>query len=79
MREVKAANRGRWIHGIALGQRNSRRASDIEQIEDERLLGMVGLGGITWRGPDAAILFRNEIFLAQQLRLAVSPNVTRAL
>src|SRR5689334_21970828 len=50
MGEIQPANRSPRVHGAAFGERNAGRGGGIEQTEQQRLLGVVRLRGVSRRG-----------------------------
>src|SRR2546422_1312220 len=61
--EIESANGGGRVHCKGLGQSDAGRALGLEQVEQDPLLRVVGAGGITWRGPDAAVALGNQLLL----------------
>ena len=55
------------------------RLFDVEQLPDRAFLGVVGAGRIAGRGPNAAILFGDQVFLGEVLGRAISPVAAGAL
>ena len=62
--EVEAAYRRCRIHRETFRERDAGRFFRIEQLKQYRFFGVVRLRRIARRGPNAAILFRDQIFLA---------------
>jgi hypothetical protein len=67
------------MHGHAFGEFDTGLGGRIEQIEKDRLLGVVGLGRIARGGADAAIAFFDEVFVGEVLGLLVTPGDTSFL
>src|ERR1051325_10906139 len=61
VREIQTADGGGWGHGVALGERDAGRLLGVEELEDCRLLGVVGLRGIAGRGADTLVVLGDEI------------------
>ena len=60
--KVKSAHATPGIHRKALGKPDFSATLNIENLPENRLLGVIGLGGIPRRWPDAPIFFPNQIF-----------------
>jgi hypothetical protein len=59
-----------------LGQPYAERFG-VEQLEELRLLGVLGAGRITEGGTDAPILLPDQVLLGEGLGLAVTPIASR--
>jgi hypothetical protein len=64
MGQVDAADAGGRPHGEALGQRDAH-GGRLQKVEELHLLAVLGAGRIAKGGPDAAVLFGDEIVVAQ--------------
>ncbi len=64
MREVKSADGTGGPHGETFGQLDARVPFHVEQLPQSALLGVVGAGGITGGGTDAAIFLADQILVA---------------
>src|SRR5580765_4709515 len=70
--EVEAADARRGEHSVALGELHAGLRS-FEQAEQGALLGVVRTRRIAGRGPDAAVLFGEEIVVRELLLRRVAP------
>ncbi len=73
MGEVEAAGGCTRVHRQRLGQTNPGRRLDIEQLPEQRLLGVVGRGRIARGRTDPAVFLGDQIRLRQVFVLAVVP------
>src|SRR3984957_14877980 len=72
--EIEAADRGAGPHGKAFGQPHADRALAVEQLEQSRFLGVVGLRRIAGRRADAAIFFGDQFVACERLVGGVGPK-----
>src|SRR5436309_15472775 len=79
MREIEAADAAGGPHGAAFSELDAGVLLRVEQLPENPLFGVVGAGGIAGGGPDAAILFFDQLFGTQILIPAVAPFFTHAL
>ena len=77
MREVETRDARRRQHREVLGQRDALRRR-VEQLEEARLLAVVGAGGIAERRTDAAVALGELILERELLVLAVAPLAPHA-
>src|SRR5579859_1375028 len=75
MREVPAAHRRRGPHREALGERDARALRRAQEVEQRALLGVVGAGRVAGRGPDAAVLLRDEVVVPEPFVRGVAPQL----
>ena len=75
MGDVEAGDRGGRPHRVALGELDPDRPLGVEQPEEGRLLGMVGLGGIARRGADAAIGLGDQLLGRERFVRRVAPEL----
>src|SRR6516165_12532692 len=73
MAKIEPAYRRAWPHCIAFGQFHAD-ALAPEQSEQRALFRVVGLRRIARRRTDAAILFRDELVIAERLVRGVAPE-----
>src|SRR3546814_11115600 len=73
MPEIVARHRGRRQHGEALGQDDPRLRAGVQKLEQRRLLGVVGTGGIARRRSDALIPFLDQGLVVEVLVWPVAP------
>src|SRR5690606_11880912 len=77
--EVQAADAGAWPHGERLGDADAGALLDLEQAPEGGFFGVVGAGGVAGGGADAAVLFGDEVVVAERFVLAVAPLDAGAL
>src|SRR5882724_265097 len=75
MGEIKPRHRRARPHCKALGQLHASRVLRIEQAEQRRLLGVIGLRGIAGRRADAGILLEDELIRDKRLVRRVAPEL----
>ena len=68
--EIEPAHRGARPHREALGELHADRALGVEQAEQGRLLGVIGLRRIARRRADAAILLGDQVGLVRSFSSA---------
>ena len=78
MAEIKPRHRRARPHRIALGQLDAGGVLGIEQREQRRLFGVVGLRGIARRRANAGILLEDQFDRASASRPAHSPRIRGA-
>ena len=78
MGEIKAADACAWPHGTALGQRNAGVFLHVQQVPQNPFLSMIRAGGIPGGGPDAAILFADQIVDGELFGFPVAPLLAHA-
>ena len=64
---------------FGLGQRDAGEGGGVEELEQRRLLGVVGAGGITRGRADAAVFFPDDVLHLQVLGLAVAGELAGLL
>ena len=67
VREVVPAEGSGGEHREALGERDPRVRGRAEKREERSLLGVVGTGWVTGRGPDAAIVLSDQVLARKGL------------
>ena len=65
MIEVKTADAGAGVHGVAFGEFAAGGGGGVKEGEEGLFLGVVRLGRVTRCGTDAAILFADEFVVAE--------------
>src|SRR5207249_196684 len=79
MREIETADAAGGPHGAAFSELDAGDLLRVEQLPENPLFGVIGAGGIAGGGPDAAILFFDQLFETQILIRTVAPLVACAL
>ena len=79
MGKIQTTDRTTGMHGVIFRQRDAGFRFRIQQIKQDTFLGMIRDGRIAHCGPDTAVLFRNQILIAQVFLLAKSPLVPHFL
>ena len=78
MREIKSAHAAAGIHGETFGEFDAGMLLGVEQVPENRLLRVIGTGGITGSRPDAAIFLVYQICGRQFFQFAKTPFVADA-
>src|SRR5579863_1254585 len=74
MGDIEAGDRRAWPHRVALGQLHADFSLRVDEAEQRRLLGMVGLGGIAGRRADAAIGLVDQLVRRESLVRRIGPE-----
>ena len=73
MREIDSAYRGRGPHGERFREPDARGGLGVQEIPDRDFFGVVGLGWVARRRPDAPVSLGHEILVREVLRRRVAP------
>src|SRR5487761_1617399 len=74
--EVESADAGAGPHGERLGDLHAGVGFYIEQTPERAFFRVIGTGRVPGGGPDAAILFLDEVRRGKVFAAAVAPFVT---
>src|SRR5271170_8027657 len=74
MTEIKPGHGRAWPHRKAFGERHAGGVLGIEQPEQRRLLGVIGLRRIAGRGADALILLEDKIIGREVFIRCITPE-----
>ena len=78
VRKIKSAHAAGGPHRKTFRQIDAGVLLRVEQFPENSLFRVIGTGGIARRRPNAAILFRDQIFGGQLFRFAVAPLLADA-